>query len=611
MSLQKQLLIWVLGCVLAVGLLIQAIVFWHTYRSFSQSQDNNLSYIAELVGSRSSFRAANRADGTNPNHLKDNRVSDANPTTPLSPTSPSLPSSPPLPPDQKPPLTPNVAMQNVAMQNVTMQNMAMQRETPNWVDRDVNNDDNGMLQYQGIKDGIQVNIIPTRARKNGNKIVLPSEYQQLLTLPTGFSQVTLSGNVWKVFRKDTPRRIIFVRQPIDWQKKATLQTAWQAIIPILLSVLVLLFLLPLILKKILRPMQALAQQMAKRDELDLSPILIPKDPQQPLPQELLPLVDEINSLLQRIDNHIKGQNRFIANVAHELRSPLTAISLQAQNLQKQIISGTNDEANWQQKLVQSAQKLVVRVQNNQHLVEQLLTFARIDAKQSTLQQQFAVTIPVMPTLIEAVTLLFPIADSKDINLAIDNRLGEALNDNNWQVALDETSLLVLLKNLIQNAILYTPNLGDVSVIVTTTVEVDTHQNNDLNNDASRVPVLRHTTQDNGLPINQSPRLVLQITDTGIGVSKDKYQKIFQPFVRLSHNGADIRNDSLQKDSLKKIGTAVGSEDSGQFNNIGTGLGLSIVYQICQQANIDIYLSPTKPTGDDSFTTKGLTVTLIF
>lgn len=611
MSLQKQLLIWVLGCVLAVGLLIQAIVFWHTYRSFSQSQDNNLSYIAELVGSRSSFRAANRADGTNPNHLKDNRVSDANPTTPLSPTSPSLPSSPPLPPDQKPPLTPNVAMQNVTMQNVTMQNMAMQRETPNWVDRDVNNDDNGMLQYQGIKDGIQVNIIPTRARKNGNKIVLPSEYQQLLTLPTGFSQVTLSGNVWKVFRKDTPRRIIFVRQPIDWQKKATLQTAWQAIIPILLSVLVLLFLLPLILKKILRPMQALAQQMAKRDELDLSPILIPKDPQQPLPQELLPLVDEINSLLQRIDNHIKGQNRFIANVAHELRSPLTAISLQAQNLQKQIISGTNDEANWQQKLVQSAQKLVVRVQNNQHLVEQLLTFARIDAKQSTLQQQFAVTIPVMPTLIEAVTLLFPIADSKDINLAIDNRLGEALNDNNWQVALDETSLLVLLKNLIQNAILYTPNLGDVSVIVTTTVEVDTHQNNDLNNDASRVPVLRHTTQDNGLPINQSPRLVLQITDTGIGVSKDKYQKIFQPFVRLSHNGADIRNDSLQKDSLKKIGTAVGSEDSGQFNNIGTGLGLSIVYQICQQANIDIYLSPTKPTGDDSFTTKGLTVTLIF
>ena len=605
MSLQKQLLIWVLGCVLAVGLMIQAIVFWHTYRSFSQSQDNNLSYIAELVGSRSSFRAANRADGTNPNHLKDNRVNDANPTTP------SLPSSPPLPPDQKPPLTPNVAMQNVAMQNVTMQNMAMQRETPNWVDRDVNNDDNGMLQYQGIKDGIQVNIIPTRARKNGNKIVLPSEYQQLLTLPTGFSQVTLSGNVWKVFRKNTPRRIIFVRQPIDWQKKATLQTAWQAIIPILLSVLVLLFLLPLILKKILRPMQALAQQMAKRDELDLSPILIPKDPQQPLPQELLPLVDEINSLLQRIDNHIKGQNRFIANVAHELRSPLTAISLQAQNLQKQIISGTNDEANWQQKLVQSAQKLVVRVQNNQHLVEQLLTFARIDAKQSTLQQQSAVTIPVMPTLIEAVTLLFPIADSKDINLAIDNRLGEALNDNNWQVALDETSLLVLLKNLIQNAILYTPNLGDVSVIVTTTVEVDTHQNNDLNNDASRVPVLRHTTQDNGLPINQSPRLVLQITDTGIGVSKDKYQKIFQPFVRLSHNGADIRNDSLQKDSLKKIGTAVGSEDSGQFNNIGTGLGLSIVYQICQQANIDIYLSPTKPTGDDSFTTKGLTVTLIF
>lgn len=582
MSLQKQLLIWVLGCVLAVGLLIQVIVFWHTYQSFSQSQDNNLSYIAELVSSRASFRLPKQAKFDNPKHSIAKRAKNFNPTAS---------SLPPLAIDQQPHLTANVA----------------KPQSPSFLQTDRANDDNsndnGMLQYQGIKDGIQVDIMPARVRRVGSQIAIPADYSQLLTLPIGFSQISLSGKVWKVFRKDTQRRIIFVRQPMEWQKKATLQTAWQAIIPIFLSVLVLLFLLPIILKKILRPVQSLANQMARRDELDLSPIVhVSGNYQTALPEELVPLVDEMNSLLARIDKHIKGQNRFIANVAHELRSPLTAISLQAQSLQKQLTAAANyHDPNWQQKLVQSVDRLAVRVENNQHLVEQLLTFARIDAQQATLHQA-NITIPIMPTLIEAVTLLFPIADSKDINLAIDNQLGERLDDKNWQVAVDETSLLVLLKNLIQNAILYTPNAGDVNVVVTTTSQLDANQNHH----PPLIPVLYHSKKDKNLPLKPSARLVMQIKDSGIGVPTEKYQEIFQPFVRLSQSGAQIPNDSLQKST-----TSVEHEITKPVTHTGTGLGLSIVYQICQQANIDIYLSPTNTGINNVVSTNGLTVTLVF
>ncbi|MGD3414807.1 hypothetical protein QT425_22455, partial [Xanthomonas citri pv. citri] len=152
---------------------------------------------------------------------------------------------------------------------------------------------------------------------------------QLVNTPIGFSELTLDGEIWKVFRKDTPRRVIFVRQPVEWQKKIALKSAWQSIIPILLTTLLLLALLPWVLKRVLRPIQILARQMAKRHGQDLSLIELPTDSQHRsiLPSELMPLVIEINALLQRVDTHIQNQNRFIADAAHELRSPLTAISL--------------------------------------------------------------------------------------------------------------------------------------------------------------------------------------------------------------------------------------------------------------------------------------------
>ena len=592
-SLQKQLLVWILGTLLSIGILVQIAVFCYTYQEFNTSQETNLSYLAELVSSRSTPRLP-------PRDLKPNRRL-SNPDNDFAPHD-LLPPRPPIP-----------AMIASAPSSTTTV------FSPN--------DEGSVLQYQGVKDGVQVDIFPARFGKIDSNFIEPMAHPQLVNTPIGFSELTLNGEIWKVFRKDTPRRVIFVRQPVEWQKKIALKSAWQSIIPILLTTLLLLALLPWVLKRVLRPIQILARQMAKRHGQDLSLIELPTDSQHRsiLPSELMPLVIEINALLQRVDTHIQNQNRFIADAAHELRSPLTAISLQVQQLQKysQDSAMYSDPAR-QAKFKQNIHKLAVRVRHNQHLVEQLLTLARMEAQQSQLTERTNTPTDLIAVLREAIKLLLPIADNKDQTLSVDNHL-TAQGTSATQVSLDETALFILLKNLLQNAILYTPPTGNIAVVIDqmtiddlTQLSSNTHTN--LANALTPTPVLVNNASN---ALNHlAKRLIVQVADTGIGIDAAHYQDVFQPFYRVNQNASSAslaqgQTSSTQthSDTAKK---SFSSKDTSIHSGLtvigGTGLGLSIVYQICQQANIDIYLSPTQLVDNNAQTTastQGLTVTLVF
>lgn len=602
-SLQKQLLVWILGTLLSIGILVQIAVFCYTYQEFNTSQETNLSYLAELVSSRAALRPP-------PRNLKPNRRL-SNPDNDFAPHD--------LPPP-RPPLPAKIAS-------------APSSSTPTTVFS--SNDESNVLQYQGVKDGVQVDIFPARFGKIDTNFIEPMAHPQLINTPIGFSELTLDGEIWKVFRKDTPRRVIFVRQPVEWQKKIALKSAWQSIIPILLTTLLLLALLPWVLKRVLRPIQILARQMAKRHGQDLSLIELPTDSQHRsiLPSELMPLVIEINALLQRVDTHIQNQNRFIADAAHELRSPLTAISLQVQQLQKysQDAAMYSDPAR-QAKFKQNIHKLAVRVRHNQHLVEQLLTLARMEAQQSQLTERTNTPTDLIAVLREAIKLLFPIADSKDQTLSVDNHL-TALGGSATQVSVDETALFILLKNLLQNAILYTPTTGNIAVVIDQMTIDDltqlssntdsthaTHAN--LANALTPTPVLVNNASNT---LNhRAKRLIVQVADTGIGIDAAHYQDVFQPFYRVNQNASSASlahgqgqpsSTQTHSDTAKKSFSSKDTSTHSGFTVIGgTGLGLSIVYQICQQAHIDIYLSPTQVVENNAqttATTQGLTVTLVF
>lgn len=593
-SLQKQLLVWILGTLLSIGILVQIAVFCYTYQEFNTSQETNLSYLAELVSSRSTLRLPPR--DLKPNRRLSNSDNDFAPHD--------------LPPP-RPPIPAMIAS-------------APSSSTPTTVFSP--NDESSVLQYQGVKDGVQVDIFPARFGKIDTNFIEPMAHPQLINTPIGFSELTLDGEVWKVFRKDTPRRVIFVRQPVEWQKKIALKSAWQSIIPILLTTLLLLALLPWVLKRVLRPIQILAKQMAKRHGQDLSLIELPTDSQHRsiLPSELMPLVIEINALLQRVDTHIQNQNRFIADAAHELRSPLTAISLQVQQLQKysQDAAMYSDPAR-QAKFKQNIHKLAVRVKHNQHLVEQLLTLARMDAQQSQLTERTNTPTDLIAVLREAIKLLFPIADSKDQTLSVDNHLA-ALGTSATQVSVDETALFILLKNLLQNAILYTQATGNIAVVIDQMAIDDLTQpsSSTLTNANALTPTPVLVNNTGNTPSHRAKRLIVQVADTGIGIDAAHYQDVFQPFYRVNQNASSAslaqgQTSSTQthSDTAKKsFSTKDTSAHSGFTVISGTGLGLSIVYQICQQANIDIYLSATQVVENNAQTTastQGLTVTLVF
>ena len=278
----------------------------------------------------------------------------------------------------------------------------------------------------------------------------------------------------------------------------------------------------------------------------------------------------------------------------------------------------------QAKFKQNIHKLAVRVEHNQHLVEQLLTLARMEAQQSQLTERTNTPTDLIAVLREAIKLLFPIADSKDQTLSVDNHL-TMLGTSATQVSVDETALFILLKNLLQNAILYTPTTGNIAVVIDQITIEDltqtlssTHTN--LANPLIPTPVLVNNT---GNTLNhRAKRLIVQVTDTGIGIDAAHYQDVFQPFYRVNQNTSSAslgqgQTSSTQthSDTAKKSFSSKDTSIHSSFTVIGgTGLGLSIVYQICQQANIDIYLSPTQLVDNNAQTTastQGLTVTLVF
>ena len=203
-----------------------------------------------------------------------------------------------------------------------------------------------------------------------------------------------------------------------------------------------------------------------------------------------------------------------------------------------------------------------------------------------------------------------------------------------QVSVDETALFILLKNLLQNAILYTQATGNIAVVIdqmaiedltqTSSRTDSTHAtyatHNNLANGLTPTPVLVNNTSNT--PNHRAKRLIVQVADTGIGIDAAHYQDVFQPFYRVNQNASSAslaqgQTSSTQthSDTAKKSFSSKDTSAHSGFTGIGgTGLGLSIVYQICQQANIDIYLSPTQVVDNSPQTTastQGLTVTLVF
>ena len=268
------------------------------------------------------------------------------------------------------------------------------------------------------------------------------------TLGEGFH--TIKGSVddddddddddeYRAYIRQTPQGKIAVLQETEYRDDLAATAAYQSVLPLLIALPLMILLTVWITYRAMRPVKTLSASLGKRRPDDLSPL-----DGEGVPSEIQGFVTAINQLLQRTGENIRRQQRFIADAAHELRSPLTALSLQAERLTK---LPQSDEAREQTGLILQS------IQRNRHLLEQLLTHARAQGSET---QRNLTDISLQAQFCRVLQELMPLALDKqqDIGVAVENDL---------RIRADDTEIYTLIKTFTDNAIRYTPAGGRIDI----------------------------------------------------------------------------------------------------------------------------------------------------
>jgi two-component system OmpR family sensor kinase len=259
----------------------------------------------------------------------------------------------------------------------------------------------------------------------------------------GLATLETADGGWRVFTTELRDQVIQVAQPLSVRRQLATSAALKTVQPFM-------FLLPLLgaliwwlIGRGLAPLHQIAHSVSRRTPDSLEPLCLDD-----VPSEARPLVESINSLLERLDAALASQRAFIADAAHELRTPLTALQLQAQLTER---AETVDDRN------AAMAELKHGLQRAGHVVQQLLTLARQDPADTSSMPWSVVRLAEVVALAAADHAI--LAEAKGIDL------GVSVADQGAVVQGNFADLRMLAANLIGNAVRYTPNGGRVDVAV--------------------------------------------------------------------------------------------------------------------------------------------------
>lgn len=320
----------------------------------------------------------------------------------------------------------------------------------------------------------------------------------LSSIRNGYSETMLDEHLWYVFSiaNDDGEYIIHVGQREDVRNAITHDVARQLVQNFMLGLPALGILIWLIVTKTLAPVNDLTQQLARREAGYLKPIST-----RGLPEEILPVVNELNTLFAQLEHAFENERNFSSDASHELRTPLAGLLTQVQVAQK-----TTDENIRNQALT----KAQLAVQRMSRMVQQLLTLSRVQNQNEKISKT---ELNINNEIIKVISEIEALAHQKKIDIEL--KPGKIANINgNAQL------INILLRNIIENAVKYSPVSGRIKV--------------------------RSWLENN--------HLWLSVEDNGPGINEKDLERLTQRFYRCVETAQSTEGSGLGLSIVQRIAT---------------------------------------------------------
>jgi two-component system sensor histidine kinase QseC len=364
------------------------------------------------------------------------------------------------------------------------------------------------------KNNSQYFLIEFQVWENGHLILRsPGAPSQAFTDGSpGLSDATIHKASWRVYTTSDPNShyVLMVAEHTNYRQALENRLTQDSIYIMLLSYPFLAVLIWFIVGKALHILKKVTEEVSHRAPSYLEPFDLRE-----VPSEIIPLVEALNHLFGRLKDAFEREKRFTGDAAHELKTPLAAISAQAQAAICSIPESQREVM----------YKILAGVNRSNHVIQQLLTLSRMVPEATTHDMTM---VKLAREVTDIAAMLAPEAIQKNIELEF------LAPDSNSVIKGNATAIGILIRNLIDNAIRYTPEGGWVKI----NIEETPH------------------------------KVLLTVTDNGPGIPPELRSRVFERFYRIIGN-----------------------------KSTGSGLGLGIVQQIAKLHHAEVLLlTPESGTG---------------
>lgn len=359
---------------------------------------------------------------------------------------------------------------------------------------------------------------------NGNQILETAnmpKFNNIKKISNGYHTIKAGEYEWRVFKegpvKDSNLTVL-VAELYDIRDELQHKMTWGNVLMLFWTFPLIGLLVWLIVDKGLRSLQNITYELGKRKSTQLNIV-----ENHNIPVEVRPLVDALNSLFMRLQESFERNKRFSGDAAHELRTPLAALKTQAQ---------VALQANSDEDRRETLQNVISGVDRCTHVVQQLLTLSRL-GPEATLNDIAKFDLTKLAA--EMIAQLVPHALDKNIEIELKQPSGQVFVYGN------ETSISILIRNLVDNAIRYTPEGGEVHVCV---------------------------FEKKGKPI-------LQVLDSGRGIPKELRSRVFERFYRVL--GTKQQGSGLGLAIVRQIVSLHHAKIALDDGIDGKGLGITVTF----------------------------------